>query len=83
MKAFIITLAAGYQEGPEFVAGARTVLSFHTSTSEAETHAQSEMGKTFPYRDGWKSYQIGIYEIPSQLENDGYRFTYQLESVHP
>jgi hypothetical protein len=54
-------------------AGASTVLTVQTSEEAAETEGWQNVHEKYPQVDGWFGHQVTAFELPNNIETDGYR----------
>lgn len=81
MKLFIVTLLAQRMEGNGIEAGVNTLIVLQDTEQNAQQEAERQIVKRFPAEDGWKSYQMSIFEVPPELEDNEHTFTWQITPV--
>jgi hypothetical protein len=75
-KAYVLTLLALKVEisGPQLTGGggASSSLTIQTSPEAAEAEGWTSVRQKYPESDGWFGHQVTVFELPPQIETDGY-----------
>jgi hypothetical protein len=81
-KVFVLTLLAVRLDiglsRTEGAAGASTIITVQTSHADAEREAWENMDQKFPASSGWGNHQVEVFELPDQIETDGYRVRFDI-----
>jgi hypothetical protein len=78
---FVATLL-GLRMGDNAIeAQTNTLLIFRETEQEAHQEAERAIEKRFPSADGWVDQQISLVPIPPEVEDDGYKLTWQIEKL--
>ena len=78
---FVATLL-GLRMGDNAIeAQTNTILIFRETEQEAHQEAERAIEKRFPSGDGWVDQQISLVPIPPEIEDAGYKLTWQIEKL--
>jgi hypothetical protein len=78
---FVATLL-GLRLGDNTIeAQTNTILIFRETEQEAHQEAERAIEKRFPSADGWVDQQISLAPIPPEIEDAGYKLTWQIEKL--
>lgn len=82
-KLFVVTLLAQRVASDGIEAGVNTLIVLQDTEQSAQHEANREIAKRFPAEDGWKSYQMSVFEVPPELEDNQYKLTWQITPATP
>ncbi len=62
-------------------AAASTLLTVQTSFASAENQGWKNAYNNYPEADGWFGHQVNVFELPNDIETDGYSVTLNITKV--
>ena len=81
LQLFVATLLGLRMGDSAIEAQTNTLLIFRETEQEAHQEAERAIEQRFPSADGWVDQQISLVPIPLEIEDAGYKLTWQIEKL--